>query len=215
MQLLSQWSPDDLLKAVAFLGAALVFGIGLFQYRRAQQWKRAEWVAQEMKQLFGDPLVQASLLMIDWGSRRIPLYPDRKKENERYVQLTNDEVARALMLHNERSVSEGFSDLETDIRAAFDRVLDGLERFHSYVETGLVTLGDLRPYLKYWAVNVCQVRKPNPNGDRILRLRAYMDAYGYDGAHTLLRRIAAAERSVPLLADTSKTDEAIATSEKS
>jgi hypothetical protein len=50
---LSQWKPEDLLKAVALLGAAIAFGIGLFQYRRAQQWKRAEWVAQEMKLLFG------------------------------------------------------------------------------------------------------------------------------------------------------------------
>src|SRR6185295_20218314 len=120
---LSQCKLDDLLKALALLGAAIAFGSGLFQYRRAQQWKRAEWVAQEMKLLFGDPRVQAALLMIDWGSRRIPLYPDRENVSDRYVLLTNDTVARALMLHSERP--EGFSDLEADIREAFDRALDG------------------------------------------------------------------------------------------
>lgn len=67
MPTLSGWTPDDLLKAATLLGAAVAFVIGLIQYRRAQQWKRAEWVAQEMKGVFSDPLVQAALTMIDWG----------------------------------------------------------------------------------------------------------------------------------------------------
>ena len=73
---LNEWKPDDLLKALALFGATLAFAIGLMQYRRAQHWKRAEWVAQEMKSFLGDPIVQAVFLMIDWGSRRIALYPD-------------------------------------------------------------------------------------------------------------------------------------------
>jgi hypothetical protein len=194
MLALSEWKPDDLVKALAFFGAALAFIVGLVQYRRAQQWKRAEWVAQEMKGLFGDPLVQAALLMIDWGSRRIPLYPDRKEESERYVPLTNEAVAKALMIHDDRP--DGFSDLEANIRAAFDKALDGFERFHAYVDTGLVELSDLRPYLKYWAIQLCRPRTPRPNEHRLARLAAYMDRYGYEGAHDLLKRIAAAERVV-------------------
>jgi hypothetical protein len=84
------WKPEDLLKAIALVGAAIAFAIGLVQYRRAQQWKRAEWVAQEMKQLFSDPIVQAALMMIDWGSRQILLYPDRENIEERFVPLTNE-----------------------------------------------------------------------------------------------------------------------------
>jgi hypothetical protein len=208
MALLSEWKPDDLLKALILLGAALAFIIGLAQYRRAQQWKRVEWVAQEMKSFFGDPVVQAAWLMIDWGSRRIPLYPDRQAESERYVRLTNEIVANALQLHEDRP--DGFSDLEADIRATFDRALDGLERFHSYVATGLVELNDLRPYLKYWAVNLCRPRSPRPKEHRLVRLTAYMRRYGYDGALDLLERIAATERIVATdaAAQTSSTDPA-------
>jgi hypothetical protein len=194
MPLLSEWKPDDLLKMLVLLGAALAFLIGLFQYRRAQHWKRVEWVAQEMKNLFGDPVVQAAMLMFDWGSRRIPLYPDRKEENERYVRLTNEIVADALQLHDDRP--NGFSDQEADIRAAFDQFLDGLERFHSYVATGLVELGDLRPYLKYWAVSLCRPRSARPKEHRLVRLTAYMKRYGFDGALELLQRIAATERNI-------------------
>src|SRR4051794_15979467 len=154
MASMSEWKPDDVLKAIIFLGAAVAFFVGLAQYKRAQHWKRVEWVAQEMKSLLDDPMVQAALLMFEWGSRRIPLYPHREAESDRYVLLTNETVAGALMLHDERS--SGFTDLEADIRAAFDRFLDGLERFHSYVDTGLVEVSDLRPYLKYWAGHLCR-----------------------------------------------------------
>lgn len=191
---LNDWKPDDLLKAIALFGAAIAFTIGLVQYQRAQQWKRAEWVAQEMKSLFGDPIVQAAFLMFDWGSRRIPLYPDRKEEKDRYVPLTNETVASALMVHDDRPA--GFSELEADIRAAFDRALDGLERFHSYADSGLVELRDLQPYLKYWALNLCLPRNPRPNDHRLVRLKAYMTRYGYDGALELLARIAQTEKRV-------------------
>jgi hypothetical protein len=185
---LIEWKPDDLLKALVLLGAVLAFIVGLVQYRRAQHWKRVEWVAQEMKGLFGDPVVQAALQMFEWGSRRIPLYPDRKEESERYVRLKNEIVADALLPHEDRA--DGFSDQEMDIRAAFDRLLDGLERFHSYVVTGLVELRDLQPYLKYWAVSLC---RPRAAEHRVARLKAYMQRYGYDGALDLLERIAAAQ----------------------
>jgi hypothetical protein len=187
---LDKWKPEDLLKAIALVGAAIAFAISLIQYRRAQQWKRAEWVAQELKQLFSDPLVQAALLMIDWGSRRILLYPEREKLEERYVELTNEIVARALMLHNDRQGDNKFTQLEADIRAAFDRTLDGLERFQSYVETGLVRISDPQPYLKYWAVNLTRDRVAAKGVDRVVNLRAYMDHYGFDGAHKLLKDIA-------------------------
>ena len=43
------WTVENLLKAVALVGAAVAFVVSLLQYRKAQQWKRAEWVAREMK----------------------------------------------------------------------------------------------------------------------------------------------------------------------
>ena len=142
-----------------------------------------------MKALFGDPLVQAVLLMIDWGARRIQLYPDRKDEPDRFVHLNDDQVARALMPHEERP--DGFLEVEADIRTAFDRFLDGLERFHAYVQAGLVEDSDLAPYLTYWARQVYGEARPGTE-DRILRLRHYIEKYGFEGAKSLLKRLAAA-----------------------
>lgn len=188
---LASWKPDDLLKAIALLGAAGAFSIGVWQYRRAQQWKRAEWVAQEMKQLLADPMVQAVFLMVDWGTRRVRLYPGADDQTQGYVWLTDTDVAHALMPHEERP--GGFSDQEATIRAAFDVFLDGVQRFYSYVETGLVTEAELRPYLEYWAENICEEPALDGTEERLRALQRYMTKYGYDGAYALLARIAAAK----------------------
>lgn len=194
MLALTDWISGNVLNLTALFGAAAAFVVGLIQYRRAQHWKRVEWVAQEMKAHFDDPVVRAAMLMMDWGTRRIPLHPDRQDENQRHVRLTNEIVAKALMHHDARP--DGFNDQEADIREAFDRALDGLERFHSYLVTGLVELDDLRPYLKYWAVTLLRPRNPRPEDHRLARLLAYMRSYGFDGALDLLERVAAAERGL-------------------
>ena len=85
---------------------------------------------------------------------------------------------------------DGFTPLEVDIRNAFDKALDGLERFHSYLETNLVELSDLAPYLKYWAVTIYRPRSPRAETHRISRLVTYMERYGYEGAASLLQKVA-------------------------
>ncbi len=183
---LNSWKADDLLKAMALLGAVLAFIVGLVQYRKSQRWKRAEWVAQEMKTLFADPSVQAALSLIDWSSIEIrKIFPSRGKEAGRSEILCNKEINEALRPHWERG---GFTPLEGDIRAAFDHLFDGIERFESYYATGLVRKSDLRPYLRYWGRKICD--KEATEGDRAHHLRAYMKAYEFTGAVRLLGHLA-------------------------
>ena len=183
---LNTWKADDLLKAVALLGALFAFIVGLVQYRKSQRWKRAEWVAQEMKTVFADPLVQAALSLIDWSSIEIrKIFPSRAKESGRSEILSNKQINKALRPHWERSA---FTPLEADIRAAFDHLFDGLERFESYYATGLVRKSDLRPYLRYWARKICDTEATK--GHRAHHVRAYMKAYEFRGAVRLLAGLA-------------------------
>jgi hypothetical protein len=66
-------------------GAIIVFAVGLWQYSRAQQWKRAEFLALEIKELLADAKAANALIMIDWALRRIRL---RAIENPDYKQRT-------------------------------------------------------------------------------------------------------------------------------
>ena len=178
-----EWSIENVLTAFGLAGAAGAFLIGVSQYRKSQQWKRAEWVAQEMKDFLGDPLVQAALQMIDWGNRHVRLAPGSEPE-----AVTNSSVKAALRDHRG---GQGFTETEANIRDCFDRFLDGLERFDSYVTTGLVYDDNLRPYLAYWLGHIHAAGADDPSVDRLAQLRSYMKTYGFTGADALVSRLGA------------------------
>lgn len=187
-----EWKTDDILTAVALIGGAIAFILGLLQYRKAQQWKRVEWVAQEMKLFFSDPMVQNALQMIDWGERRILLFPHREKFEDRYVVVSGEDVKLALLPHDERPK---YTEVEAAIRDCFDRFLDGIERFESYVATGLVRPADLEPYLSYWGYHIAAAREGDPKVERLVQLRKYMGRYGYIGTSRLIQQLKEAYES--------------------
>jgi hypothetical protein len=114
------------------------------------------------------------------------LFPNQGFEKDRNEILENSEINRALAPHSEQS--NGFSPLEAEVRSAFDHLLDGINRFHSYFATGLVTKSDLKPYLGYWARAISD---PNATKkDRAYHLRIYMTTYDFGGALRLLERLA-------------------------
>lgn len=190
---------DLVLKIVALLGGAAAFASGLLQYMRSQRWKRAEWVAQEVRAFFADPLVAAATRMIDWGGRTVQLFPDKAEPKERIVYVDDNTVTQALMYHGDRVCT--FTETEAAIRDAFDRFLDGLEKFDQFIESGLVSADEVRPYLAYWIHHIRSTREGDPTTDRLVQLRKYIEAYGFRGVQRLFSRF----RHVPLLPKTSGT----------
>lgn len=180
MQLFEGWTADDTLKALALIGAAIAFVVGLLQYRKAQRWKRAEWVAKEMKEFFAAPQVEAAFKMIDWGMRSVQLFP-RKEGEERFDVVSSAEIMAALQPHEGR---DRFSAKEAAIRDSFDQLFDGLERFESYICTGLITASDVEPYLDYWGIHL----RPDSPQEKLRRIREYMTHYGWESAEALLDR---------------------------
>lgn len=174
---------ENQLELIALIGAATAFLIGLVQYRKAQRWKRVEWIAKEMDAFFGDGKVALALRMIDWGARRIELYPSRTNEADRFVVVRDDDLAKALRHH--RVAEDGFTEDEAAIRDLFDHFLDRLERIHSFVQAGLLTYEDVKPYLSYWAVHIIAARVGDKKVDRIVQLRRFIRAYGYEGVQKL------------------------------
>ncbi len=182
-----EWKAENTLSLIALAGGLIAFLISLWQYRKAQLWKRAEWIAQEMKAFFNDPMVQNTLIMVDWGKRRVQLFPQHEKYAERFVVVTDDDIKMALMPHEER---QGFTESEAAIRDCFDKFLDGLERYSSYVATELVEIKDLAPYLSYWCYHITQAKPEDATVKRLVQLKAYMARYGFNGASNLIKKIA-------------------------
>ena len=103
------------LSILGFGGTAVALIFGYFQYRKADQWKRAEFVANEMKEFFGDRDVQCVLLMIDWAPRRINLFQIVDPDPKKYPKITRAIQVSALEPHSLRAPDSGSIGLTTEM----------------------------------------------------------------------------------------------------
>jgi len=185
---------DDYLKILGLLGTLTAFGVGLFQYRNAQRWKRAEFVANEMKDFLAAPRVQKALLLIDWGHREIPLLENRAPD-ESQVIVTRQMQTMGLRPHilldrtgsdpetfvvDESVSGEGFSPAQAAIRDCYDAFLDGLERFASYAKAGLIDISSLRPYIGYWVADISSATENADDAAWCAALLTYISFYRFD-----------------------------------
>jgi hypothetical protein len=58
---------------------------GLVEYERAQQWKRGEFLAGEMKEFHANKDIRKALSILDWADRKVELFPDHPNPDARYV----------------------------------------------------------------------------------------------------------------------------------
>ena len=194
---------DDTRLIVSILGfggtiTALLFGV--FQYRRSEKWKRAEFVAKEIKEFESDPVVRNALLMIDWGARKInlTLVPDQQFEN--FVDVTREMQRNALMPHPCKTIDDsetstgdadgpvrGFNSVEALIRDAYETLLDHLERFGNFVRSGLVSKEEFEPYLIYWLQAMTADEGTREDRSWRLALLTHISFYQYSGVRHLFK----------------------------
>jgi hypothetical protein len=67
------------------VGSFIVFCIAVSTYYRTERWKRAGFLAHEMKDFFATVGVQSAMLLIDWGERRIRLLENVPEDQAIYT----------------------------------------------------------------------------------------------------------------------------------
>jgi hypothetical protein len=190
------------LSLFGFAGTIVALLFAAYQYRRAEQWKQAEFLAREMKEFFESPSVRNALTMIDWGSRRVNLFNREKPTPEDLVLVTRAIQCRALLPHTivnadaasdvevvERSGEGGrmsaFTPEGAAIRDSYDAFLDGLERFSSFLGANLVTVEALQPYLSYWIDDIAAPTEDRDDAAWCCCLLAYIHFYRFTGVQDL------------------------------
>ena len=176
----------DYVALLGVIAGLIAFLVGLIQYVRAQLWKRAEFVAKEIKEFESKPSVKLAMQMLDWNARRYKLFPEKQPAEQEAV-VTDKTLSSALVPHEDREPTV-FTPVEVCIRDIFDQFLDGLERFEHFIESGLVTHKEFYPYLIYWIKIIGDRnsgRKPPEFYDSFWK---YLDSYGYSGVQKLLGR---------------------------
>ena len=176
---------------VALVGTLIAATIALISYRRTETWKRAEFLAREMKEFFAEPRVQKILQMIDWGARRIQLLDD-KRDDRGMVRVTRQIQLQALLPHTvkrprssmEESADTGsnagrYSPEEAAIRDCYDGFLDGLARLASYAtpDLDLTRISQLRPFLGYWIETIHETPANDDDAAWLAALIAFIHFY--------------------------------------
>lgn len=184
---------------IGLVAAYVAFRAGLAQYRTAQEWKRAEFVAAEMKAFFADPQIATALMLIDYSVIRLD--GDGKRSKDGWV-FDDEKIVRSLAVHTKFTGEiEKFGVDEMVARMAFDSLLTALERLDHYLKTRLIELKDLKVYLEYWIDkmgNPATGWKPPAFYDA---LSSFIKAYGYAGVEHLFAEfkvpVAASQRRQP------------------
>jgi len=176
---------DDAPTWIGVAAAVAAFVVGLWQYRTAQQWKRAEFVAAEMKAFFADAQVATALILIDYSEIKLDPSGRISKTGRRFDDAM---VISALAVHTKFAGEiEKFGEEEMQARLAFDALLTGLERFDHYVRAGLIEIDDLKVYLDYWIDKMGNPAKGWKAAAFYDALADFVNGYGYSGvAHLFL-----------------------------
>lgn len=156
---------------------------GIEQYKKDQRWKKAEFVAKEIKEFKSDPVTKNVMLMLDWNQREIKLSP-----NENIIFDIDLVLCKALQPKTYLNEQGGFTSQEALIRDHFDAFLDYLERFEAFIEAGLVGEKDFDPYLNYW-FNIIGNRDSGRKDHKFYEIFwQYIDSFGYTKVQKLMSR---------------------------
>ena len=175
---------ENVLKYGGIAGGLFGFYKSFIEYRNAQKWKKAEFIAKEAKEFFADKNVSRALLFLDYKENDIPIY-DNEIEGKKSLHYNNDLLMRSL--DPEKNITE-FSQEETLIRKIFDDFLTKLGFFNHYVETNLIQLKDLIPYLGYWMNILANPNKSKRNKYLMNRIWQYIDKYSQNDIRKLANR---------------------------
>ncbi len=186
------------------VGSAIIWGV--FQYGQQQQWKRIEFLRRAVKEFEGDPDIYKALKILDFEEYRdyqidSPAYgkpfsfhvtdellcnalADHDHRARRKHQLEHDEDINTLDLAALRQYQ-----IETALRDWFNKLLNGLEHFGYFLESGLFTPEELRPWMNYWVKLIGDPIYRRPGASRFYdALYSYIHHSGFFGVQRLFEQ---------------------------
>lgn len=163
--------PSWLLAAgVLLAGGSLSWGVS--HYVRQQRWQRIEFLRQAVKEFEQDPAIYNALKILDFEEYRdysivVPDPGNAAGVKTISFRVDDDLLRNALANHDQRARLKQQLDssqdrdqidlaalrqyqIESTLRDWFNKMLNGLEHFGYFIESGLFTETELKPWLSYW-----------------------------------------------------------------
>jgi hypothetical protein len=178
---------SDWIALFGVISGIIIFSVGLVQYSSAQQWKRAEFVANEIKEFRSQLGIRNAMAMLDWSERPMELFPERQEAEARHILFTDALLKSALTID---TLYEGprYTDEEIRIRDDFDEFFVYLGKFEQFIQAGLVNSKDFRPYLYYWIKRIGEADSGWKKPEVIKTIWIYIDYYNFQAVQSLFDR---------------------------
>jgi len=188
---LAQW-----VIGLGFMAGAIALSAGVYQYRRSKRWERIEFLRKAVKEFESDPDIWTALKILD--SEEYRDYTITTGDKTLTFQATNELLYAALSSHKDRidqkrqfdalqkSIPDGPAleqyQMTSAIRDWFNKMLNGLEHFGYFVESGLFTANEIRPWMIYWIRLIADRTYRRPGSSKVYDyLYSYIHEYGFYG----------------------------------
>ena len=190
----AQW-----LLAIAVLIGSLAIVIGIVRYNQNEKWYRIEFLRKAVREFEDDPDIRRALRILDFEEYRDYEISLPNHDKPVAFQVTNELLCAALGNHNDRikrkqeidelkakgTLTEEILDeyqIETVLRDWFNKMLNGLEHFGYFVESGLFTGSEIRPWMIYWIRLIADRAYKRPGASKFYdQLYTYTYEYGFSG----------------------------------
>ncbi|PIT04187.1 hypothetical protein TSA1_28065 [Bradyrhizobium nitroreducens] len=117
-----------------------------------QVWKKAEFLANQVKDFFGDETVKKVTYMLDWHVRSIQLEPGKEKIlscHDGEFDATRKHELVILTSALRQNDSTPFTKLEMLVRDDFDWFFFRLGQFQHMIQAGLFSYAEVEVHLSY------------------------------------------------------------------
>lgn len=168
---------DVVLNIMTMVGAGIAFWFGLQQWRRGQDWQRAEQMDKFVQEFENDELLRLAATVIDWTRREVVF-------RGRALVVTNTDSLLALRDHMTMGTKPVFEGEQATLRDAYDALLAFFGRLELAISTKLVDAPPALQYFRYWLEHFLAFDK-HPDEKNLLAgklpkemVAGYVNAYG-------------------------------------
>lgn len=156
-----------------------------------QDWKRAEFIAAEVKSFYQDPAVAKVLQMLDWNDRRYDLGILTAHAKPVLTRVTQSALTTPRIGHEASyasieaalRTSGPYTIEEATIRDHFDNFLYYIERFERFLTLNLVSEAEVFPYFRYF-IRIIRGELHHVDETMLEAFRAYLRTYHFEDAES-------------------------------
>ena len=179
---------------------------GVYRYVQQQKWQHIEFLRHAVKEFEQDPEIHKALKILDFEEYRDYTISAQSGDTPTSFRVTDELLYRALAHHDQRArlrqkieIDQARNTLdaadlrqyqiETALRDWFNKMLNGLEHFGYFLDSGLFTVKELEPWLKYWIKLIGDPAYRRPGSSKVYdTLYSYIHHSGFFGVQKLFEK---------------------------